>query len=186
MVLFQLLMKRIYSLWFLPEESINKKYQKIISGIASSYRTQEFKPHVTLIKHLELKEKEVLSFTNELIKWLKPTKTKFMELGYSDRRYRSLYITVLKTQELLKAHNKANQIFEHKEEPFMPHLSIVYGELPLDDKLNIIKSLKPLNKEFFTLDKLVVYDVTEANADLWKEVGYYGFKVVPDNVYWHL
>lgn len=169
-------MKRIYSLWFLPEEIVNKKYQKIISGTASSYRTQEFKPHVTLIKNLELKEKEVFLFTNELIKWLKPTKTKLMELGYSDRMYRSLYITVLKTLELTKVQNKANQIFGHAEEPFTPHLSIVYGELPLDDKLNIIKSLKPLNKEFFMLDKLVVYDITEENADLWKEVGYYDLK----------
>ena len=169
-------MKRIYSLFLLPEESIGKKYQKIISGIASSYRTKEFKPHVTLIKNLEMEEKEVLSFTNELIKWLKPIKTKFIEIEYSDRIYRSLYITVLKTQELLKAHNGANQIFGHKEELFMPHLSIVYGELPLDVKLKIIESLKPLNKEFFILDKLVVYDITEGNADLWKEIGCFVLK----------
>lgn len=169
-------MKRIYCLWFLPEERINKKYQEIISGIASSYHTEEFKPHVTLIKNLELKEKDVLSFTNELTKWLKPIKTKLMEFECSDRKYKSLYITVLKTQELLKAHNKANQIFGHKEESFMPHLSIVYGELPLNDKSNIIKNLKPLNKEFFMLDKLVVYDVTEENADLWKEIGSFDLK----------
>lgn len=170
-------MKRIYSLWLLPEETINQKYQKIISDIASSYHRQEFKPHITLIKNLELKEEEVLYFTNELIKWLKPTKTKLIEFGFSDRKYRSLYITVLKTQELLKAHDKANKIFEHKEEPFIPHLSIVYGELLLDDKLNIIKNLKPITKESFILNKLVVYDTTEENADLWKEVGFYNLKL---------
>jgi 2'-5' RNA ligase len=166
-------MERIYSLFLLPEEGINKKYQKIISNVAASYRTQEFKPHVTLIKNLKLKEKDILLLTNKLIKWFKPIKTKLMKFGNSDRKYRSLYITVLKTPELLKAHNKANQIFEHKEEPFMPHISIVYGELPLDDKLDIIEGLKPLDKDFFIMDKLVVYDITEENADLWKEVGYY-------------
>ena len=169
-------MNRIYGLFLLPEESIGKKYQKIISDIAAIYHTKEFKPHVTLIKKLELEEKEVFLFTNELIKWLKPIKSKFIEIEYSDRIYRSLYITILKTQELLKAHNRANQIFEHKEEPFMSHLSIVYGELPLGDKLNIIKSLKPLKKEFFMLDKLVVYDITEADADLWREVECFDLK----------
>ena len=169
-------MNRIYGLFLLPEESIGKKYQKIISDIAATYHTKEFKPHVTLIKKLELEEKEVLSLTNEIVKWLKPIKTKFIEIEYSDRIYRSINITVLKTQELLKAHNRANQLFEHKEEPFIPHLSIVYGELQLDDKLNIIKSLKPFKKEFFILDKLVVYDITEADADLWREVEYFDLK----------
>jgi 2'-5' RNA ligase len=163
-------MNRIYSLFLLPEDSVNNKCQKIILDIASSHLTQKFKPHVTLIKNLELKEKEVLDFTNEIIKWLKPIKTKFVEFGYSDRIYRSIYITVLKTSEIIKAHDKANQIFGHKEEPFLPHLAIVYGELALDDKLKIIESLKPLDKEYFMLDKLVVYDITEKNADLWKEV----------------
>jgi len=159
-------MNRIYSLFLLPEE-----------GIMSPYRIQEFKLHVTLIKNLELKEKEVLGFTNELIKYLKPIKTKFVEFGYSERFYRSIYITVLKTQELTKAHDKANQIFGHTEEPFMPHIAIVYGELALDDKLKITKNLEPLNKEFFMLDKLVVYDITEKNADLWKEVECFDLKM---------
>ena len=166
-------MKRIYSLFLLPEDSVNEKYQKIISDISSSYLTQKFKPHITLIKNLELEEKEVFLLTNELIKLLEPIKTKLIEFGYSDKIYRSLYISVLKTPDLIQAHNRANKIFGHEEEFFMPHLSIVYGELLLVDKLKIIKSLKPLNKEFFILDKLAIYDITEKNADLWKEVGCY-------------
>lgn len=159
-------MNRIYSLFLLPEEDV-----------VSPYRIQKFKLHLTLIKNLELKEKEVLLFTNELIKHLKAIKTRFVDFGYSDRFYRSLYITVLKTPDLMQAHNRGKLIFRHTEEPFMPHISIFYGELSLDDKLKIIESLGPLNKKYFILDKLVVYDITAKNADLWKEVGCFDLKM---------
>lgn len=169
-------MNKIYGLFLLPEESVSKKCQKVISDIASSYHTQKFEPHITLIKNLELKENDVLLLTNELIKWLKPLRTRFIEFGFSNKKYRSVYIKVLKTQSLLKAHNKANQIFGHKEEFFIPHLSIAYGKLSLDVKLNIIRGLEPLNKDFFLLDRIAVYDITEEDVNLWKEIGCFNLK----------
>ena len=162
-----------YCLWLLPEEKIYSKYLGIISQIASKYQTKKFIPHVTLIKRLSIKEKNVISLTDKFVKSLEPVKIKFEKFGYTERKYRCLFISVSKTPEIRKAHIKANEIFKHIEELFLPHLSIIYGSLPIEIKREISESLKPLEKDSFILNRLVIYETGDKNEDLWKEVKRY-------------
>ena len=125
----------------MPKGDIYKKYDELIKKLAKENNGPVFKPHVTLLRDIELAEDEVIKRTEELVSGQKPFQINLGEIGYEDYRFRALFVKTVISPQLQNLHDRAKQIFEMEIPPYMAHLSLLYGNYPVELKEKIIKEI---------------------------------------------
>lgn len=130
-----------YTLWLMPKGDIYTKYNNLIRKLAEENDAPIFKPHITLLGEIELPEDDVIKKAEELVSGQKPFKINLREIGYEDYHFRALFVKAILSPPLQNLHNRAKQIFEKDILPYMPHLSLLYGNYPVDLKKKIISDI---------------------------------------------
>lgn len=130
-----------YTLWLMPKGDVYTKYDKLIKGLAKEFNAPVFKPHLTLLGDIELPEEDVIKRTEKLVSGQKPFQINLDEIGYEDYHFRALFVKAVISPQLQNLHNKAKQIFKMEIPAFMAHLSLLYGNFPVDLKEKIIKEI---------------------------------------------
>lgn len=131
-----------YSIWILPPEPVFARLAQIIAQICEQYSTPYFEPHVTLLGNLTLLEEEMFCTTQQLANFLKPFTLTLTTAGFLNEYFRSLFINVEQTEELMEANQKARTLFSRTQDPkFFPHLSLMYGNFPRETKEKIISEI---------------------------------------------
>jgi len=135
-----------YSIWLIPAGEVYQKLSEIISQLSEKYSAPNFEPHITLLGNLIGPEEDLISKTLKLTAQLKPFKINLKKADYLDEYFKCLFIRAEKTKELIRANNIAREAFNFKPDPeYMPHLSLMYGDLSSKTKEEI---LADLGKEF--------------------------------------
>ena len=135
-----------YSIWLIPAGGVYQKLSEIISQLSEKYSAPNFEPHITLLGNLIGPEEDLISKTLKLTAQLKPFKINLKKADYLDEYFKCLFIRAEKTKELIRANNIAREAFNFKPDPeYMPHLSLMYGDLSSKTKEEI---LADLGKEF--------------------------------------
>ena len=137
---------RGYSIWLMPKGTVYNSLLEIISEISQEYKVPNFQPHVTLIGELKGNE-ELITRTKLLASQIHPFTITLKNPCVLNEYFRSLFLKVEETEEVINANLKAQEIFNRKEKYF-PHLSLMYGSCSTMKKLNIISNLKKINLEF--------------------------------------
>lgn len=135
-----------YSLWLMPPGEYYKRFADLIKTLAQKYGGPVFQPHITLLGELMAKfpysEEESIRLTEELVTGQKPFSIVLKEIDYQDFYFRALFVKVDVTKPLLGLHEKAKETFGIQNiPPFMPHLSLLYGNYPVYLKEKIIKDI---------------------------------------------
>lgn len=130
-----------YTLWLMPKDKIYKKFAKLIKKLGREYGGPIFEPHVTLLGDIELPEEEMVRKTDQLVHGQKPFPITLRQIDYQDFYFRTLFVRAEITEPLQALHNLAKKIFEKEIPPFMPHLSILYGNFPQAVKDEIINKI---------------------------------------------
>lgn len=139
--------KPTYSLWLEPGGDIAYKLKEQIRELSEKYETPKFSPHLTLLGSLEGSETELTSLTNTLASSSKVFTINLTKAGYRDRFYQSLFIHAEESSELMTLRNTAVGLFEVAEQDgFMPHLSLMYGDISQNKKQRI---LNLIGREFY-------------------------------------
>lgn len=127
-----------------------------------------FRPHVTLLDKLIGSEQDLLSRASALAAVVSPLKMHCAKIGYLDEYFKCLFIRVKKTHDLMQAHMRAREIFEWQSEAeYMPHLSLVYGNLPSMTKKEIVSGLRGNLRSIGFDVKSVQLVVTQGQPDEW-------------------
>jgi len=159
-----------YSIWLMPKGEVYRKLAEIISQLSKKYSTPNFEPHFTLIGDLLGSEEEIISKTLKLAGQLKPFEIKLKKADYFDEYFKCLFIRAEKTKEIIKANNIAREIFNLNSDPeYMPHLSLMYGNLSSETKEKI---LADLGKEFnisFEVKSIHLFSTT-GEVKAWSKV----------------
>jgi len=159
-----------YSLWLEPSGDIAFRLQERIKKLSEKYETPFFSPHVTLLGGLNTRETELVTLANTLASSLDPFELVLTKAGYEDKFYRSLYVHVEATNHLKEIHRMARQLFDvNYEDNFVPHLSLMYGELSPKEKERI---LNVMGREFhirFPVKSIVIMQ-TDGEPDQWKKI----------------
>lgn len=138
--------KNEYTIWLMPAGQLYDELAQIISRLSGEYTAPLFKPHITLLGNIADTEEKIISKTAELAGLLKPFPIFFTALDSLDEYFRCLFIRAKETEGLMQANAKARMIFNRQQDPpFMPHLSLLYGEFPSEIKEQIIAKI---GKEF--------------------------------------
>lgn len=157
-----------YALWLVPEEPMFSLLADRIAGLSLKYSTPRFDPHVTLLSRITGQEQGVRAKSGSLVKALKPVGVELGAIGYLDEYYRCLFFHVIPAGPIVKAHQTAQEAFRVRSElDYMPHLSLVYGNLELEMKKGIAAEMGSLSGHTFELGYLKLYRVS-GNPDAWK------------------
>lgn len=145
-----------FSLWLMPPAGPRERFAALIQTLSARLGTPRFDPHVTLCSIPgAIAEQDVVARTSALAGQLAPVTIRLSEVAYTEEYFRSLYICADRTPELLNAHRRACRHFAGTpESDYMPHLSLVYGDLPADDKERIIGEIGRRFDSTFTADTL--------------------------------
>ena len=131
-----------YSLWLMPEGSVYDDLSGVIHRLSEQYGTPSFEPHVTLLGNLDGPEAETLSNTKQLAGVIEPFTLNVGTVRFLDEYSRSLFVEVVPTDELLAANKSARQVYgTERDEPFYPHLSLLYGHLSSEVKRRIVSTM---------------------------------------------
>ena len=161
-----------YSLWLEPTGETAYKLQQRIKELSKKHDTPVFSPHVTLLGGLTASQTELVALTNTLASSAKPFDLKLSKAGYLDTYYQSLFIHIAQNEGLTHLHENACRLFDcpdaYKDE-YMPHLSLIYGDLTREQKEKILNNI---GREFyiqFTVKKIMLLH-TDGMPNQWKKI----------------
>ncbi len=129
-------------LWLLPPAPVQDRFTALIERLAQRLGTQHFLPHMTLVGSLHSPHDEIIRQTETLAATLAPIPVRLRGIGWTDQFYRCLFMRADRDVELLRAHETASAgLGKTPETDYMPHLSLVYGEVPQEQKEKIAREI---------------------------------------------
>lgn len=169
-----------YALWLIPQGTLYEETEKIIAELAKEFSAPAFHPHVTLLGGISGNEEEIVRLCSRLAKALRPFSIKLTTIDYLDDFYRCLYIRVEESKVIKEANAKAKEILgQNAACPYMPHLSLLYGNLSPSTKERIISSLDEIFEREFSVDRFFLVSLA-GEPEVWNAVKEFPF--VTDSV----
>jgi 2'-5' RNA ligase len=124
------------SIWLVPEDEEASLLRRLIVDLAQRLGAPPFEPHVTLRPGLPGPKAKIIRTTGHLL--AADLEAMAVPLGPAEGRsqpFRCLYLPIALTFRLVHAHALFRSAFAPgDEEPFEPHLSLVYGLLDEEQK----------------------------------------------------
>jgi 2'-5' RNA ligase len=159
-----------YSLWLMPKGEVRRRLAEAILDLSGKYSTPAFEPHVTLAGSIVGPVREVASKMKDLARRIPPFTVRLTTADGLDQYFRCLFVRVAQTQPIMSASAAAQEIFRLPKQPtFMPHLSLLYGNLPSKEKETIIASLARHFELEFRATTLHLYLIKREPA-AWRRV----------------
>ena len=159
-----------YSIWIMPDTREGERYADIIRLLSSTYSTPLFEPHVTLLGGLSGSEDFLIKGTSEIASPIHSFTMRFDKIGYLEEYFRSLFVLLKIDAELEDIWKTASAKFHLRPDRYMPHMSLIYGFVPEEEKQEIIKKIKANDiGNGFLAKKLALYS-TEGHVERWREI----------------
>lgn len=119
-----------------------------IHNISENYGGPKFEPHVTLLSGFLGKEEDLLDKLKILSVKIKPFDIILSSINYLDEFFRSFFLEVKITNELLSARSLATKEFSIIKKVFFPHMSLAYGNYSLSTKLLMKSEIDKIPNNF--------------------------------------
>ncbi|MBI3899734.1 MAG: 2'-5' RNA ligase family protein [Gammaproteobacteria bacterium] len=155
----------------MPPLAVRQRFAAIIDELSRQFGTPRFEPHLTLASG-DGTEADVIARTTALASQLQAIPIQLTHAGYTEHYFRCLFVYADRNAPLLDAHRLAAEyVFARPvDDDFMPHLSLVYGKLSIDEKEKI---LDRYSREFdiaFSADTLTVC-APDGDPSMWRLLG---------------
>jgi len=126
------------SIWLMPDGEPGEHLLAWIERLAERFRTERFRPHVTLLSGLSGEEADLGERTRLAATSLAPVAVHLDTIEGRDEHFRCLFVRAAEPDLLQAAHARTAEAFGRAPEPaFLPHLSLVYGTLAEEKKLDL-------------------------------------------------
>ena len=149
-----------YALWLTPGEPVFSRLAGEIYRLGREHSTPPFEPHITLLSPIPLPEEKALAKSATLARILRPFQIELGEIGYLDEYFRCLFVTVAASPSISRARLFACRVFARQNAPYMPHVSLVYGNLLVEIKKRVAAGLSSLTGQVFQVRRLTLYGVS--------------------------
>ena len=163
---------RDYALWIIPEGKAYSELKQLIDLLSRKYSTPSFDPHITVLGRVTGYEKELTAKAARLAGIIRPFAISLRRIEYLDEYFRCLFILCNESKELINLHNKAKTIFNIKDKKcYMPHISLMYGNLPAHLKDNIISDIGKDFPDTFEMQRIHLVSASiETDPKEWHSV----------------
>lgn len=163
-----------YSIWTIPPEPVKSQLQAIIIGLSRNHRGPVFEPHMTLIGDVKKDKEAMIETTEALAEGLTELKLSLGEISFGTTFFQSVFIKVLATAELMELNLKANRLLGTKNNVFLPHISLLYGDHDIISREKIAISINFLRTTIFVSEFIVVPSTSDTSE--WTHIAHIPFR----------
>ena len=156
------------SIWLIPAPADAQYLQGIINNLAATYQAPVFNTHCTLYSPTDLPALEIKKILEQSANNMESFYVKKATISHTENIWKTIFIELLKSPELEQLQQAVISQFP-KGQPyeFLPHISLLYKEIPDKKKEDIIRNLQVKNS--FKMDKIAAMR-TGPNVDNWATV----------------
>ena len=154
----------------MPSGQLYARLARVIFELSRKYGAPAFEPHVTLLSHIPGTEDTVASRCERLADRIEPYSIRLTKLDQLNEYYRCLFVRVLETPAVVGANSEARDVFGLQQgPPYMPHLSLLYGDFSEATKHRTIESLGESWDLEFNVDRFHLIDARGGPAE-WRRL----------------
>ncbi|XP_071701241.1 cyclic phosphodiesterase [Rutidosis leptorrhynchoides] len=168
--------KDVYSVWALPPEHVTERVKKLMAGLRSEFGGPEFEPHVTVVGATTLTEDEARDKLKKACEGLKVYDATVEKVATGNFFYQCVFLLLNKTSEVMETGAHCWSHFGFKSSAYMPHLSILYGDLSEEEKQRAQQKAYALDESIdslsFPITRLALYktDTEDKTLKSWEKV----------------
>lgn len=168
----------VFSVWAMPPEQKRAPFRQIMEKLRIEFGGPAFEPHVTVVGAQRLKKAEACAMLEAACTAMSSYTCRLTDIAGGTFFYQCVYALVEQTPQVMEANLQANRCFgvDENARPYMPHLSLLYGDLSDEDKLKAKAMAKTLchliqNTEF-QVSSLCLYktDTHDKSLRSWEKV----------------
>ncbi len=137
-----------YSIWLMPTLNEKDIFQLKINELARRYNGPFFKPHVTLLSSFFGEEKLLMKKARGLARKINSFKVHFLSPTYLNEFFRCIFVKVDFNNDLKTVRGIASKHFEYKDNNYIPHLSLLYGNFGEKLKKKIVRNINSFPSSF--------------------------------------
>ncbi|MEJ2114977.1 MAG: hypothetical protein P8X88_02770 [Gammaproteobacteria bacterium] len=164
-----------YSLWLRPTQLQIDELTKIISMLAHRYRRAVFPPHITLLSGIKTNLGTITKVCEQIIEPFPALNIKLDNIAYTDEYFRNLYILAKPEEPLMSLYEDIKkQLNCNSSNIFMPHVSLLYGNLNIKQQRLLSKELTNSYPKVFSCERVDIYNSTGKESE-WYLVDSFDF-----------
>ena len=160
----------------MPDKETYLKLSQLIEDLSTVHHTPSFEPHVTLLSGIVDDDTSAIEKTAALAAQTPPLRGSLTRIEYLEYFYRCLFFRTDDNATIFDLRKKAEETYEHTNvNPFIPHVSFLYGALPVFKKEAIVAEL---GDRFFLDFKMQTLRLvkTELTPEHWQLLGEWELK----------
>lgn len=151
----------------IPPPAVGDRFRALIAELSRRSGTPAFEPHLTLAGVEAPTVATACARVAPLAATLAPIPVRLNEIGMTAEYFRCLFIRAALTPALLHAYRNACAALDQPPAEFMPHLSLIYGELAPAMKTEIAANLSGRFELEFTVERVALYTTAGPPPD-WR------------------
>ncbi|XP_042484562.1 cyclic phosphodiesterase-like [Macadamia integrifolia] len=153
-----------YSVFALPPEDVNQRLKAVMKGLRSDFGGPEFEPHITVVGIIRLTKSDALQKFNSACEGLKSFTAQVDSVATGTFFYQCVFLRLHTTPEVMSTAEKINDCFGYKNStPYMPHLSLLYGDLTDEEKKKAQEKAEVFDENIgsltFQISRLALYKI---------------------------
>lgn len=158
------------ALWLVPDGPEAQAISAFVGELSARFGTPTFPPHVTLLAGLSAAPDAAVASGRDLAAQLADLPVRFEGLEHSAEYFRALVARVAPDLPILDARRRAQMAFPSEPVgPFLPHLSLLYGSLPVETRRHLAAEVRDSAPASIVLRSLDVV-ATEGTPAEWRRL----------------
>ncbi|XP_058196416.1 cyclic phosphodiesterase-like [Rhododendron vialii] len=164
--------KHAYSVFAIPPEDVTARLKKLMAGLRLEFGGPEFEPHVTVVGPVSLTEDDAIDKFHAACQGVRAYTATVEKVATGTFFYQCVFLLLHPTPQVAEASSHCTGYFGYKSStPYMPHLSILYGDLSDDEKKKTQEKANILDENIgnlsFQISSLALY---ETDTEDWKKI----------------
>lgn len=169
--------EEVYSVWALPPAPVRDRLRHIMEGLRAAHDGPAFEPHAMVVGDLRSRRSTSIEVLHTAAAGVQPYTARVTGVSRGSFFYQCVYLLLEPTPEVVAASDHCCGHFGYKRKtPYMPHVSLLYGDLTDEEKEEARKKVEELDKDIcgleFEISELALYrtDTTDKSLESWELV----------------
>ncbi|KAK7318867.1 hypothetical protein RJT34_03574 [Clitoria ternatea] len=167
----------VYSVWAIPPQDVSGRFTKLMSALRSEFGGPHFEPHITVVGAIKLTPDDALNKLRSACEALKPFHVTVDRVATGTFFYQCVYLLLHPQSQLLQTNQHCCSHFSYTTStPYMPHLSLLYGDLSDEEKQKAQDIANALDDSLcglsFQISQLALYktDTEDKTLKSWEKI----------------
>ncbi|KAK8970552.1 Cyclic phosphodiesterase [Platanthera guangdongensis] len=169
--------EEFFSVWAIPPPDVNRRFKSLMFSLRSEFGGPAFDPHITVVGDLRLHRNDAIAFLHSSAASINPFTARISAVSHGAVFYQCVYLLLDPSPQVKEISSHCCSHFGYKSStPYMPHLSLIYGDLGEEEKERASKRAEEIdagiNGLTFEISSLALYrtDTRDKTTESWELV----------------